>query len=148
MLKVLLTFFLLFTFSSASEMGLNGGGCVLAQKGEVQLNYNGKTFKNTKYTPNALSGKNFREIFVNSQLEVQSEKISMKIIDYKPNKRMKGKPKTGIFVIETKIDRVIQTLHMDYIFDNGVMLVNGTINNKPISFKTDVSYDLCSVEIK
>lgn len=146
MLKVLLIFSLLFTFAiGETEMGLKGGGCVLAQKGKVELKYDGKTFQDLKYTANALSGKNFREIFVNSLIEIKSEKIKMKILNYKPNKRIKGKPKTGIFIVQTTIDTLTQTLNMDYIFDNGVMLVKGMVDNKAISFKTDVSYSLCSV---
>jgi len=143
--------FLIFLFSfivlNAAEMGVNGGGCVLAQEGKVSVIYDGVIYKNVEYKANAKSGKNFREIFIGSKM-ILSNGVSMKIIDYVPNKRVKGKPKTGLFMVDVTSDTNKESVSMAYIFDKGVMSVTGVINKSIIGFSTKVNYSLCSVKIK
>ena len=145
-MKLLLTLLFSFLLLNAMEMGLKGGGCVLAQEGEVKVNYNSKFCDSVSYKANAKSGKNFREIFVGTI--IITDRIKLKIIDYKPNKRMKGKPKTGIFIVEATIDSNVKTITMTYIFDKGIMAVTGVVNKNIIGFNTDVKYSLCNVSIK
>ncbi len=145
-MKLLLTIIFSFLLLNATEMGLKGGGCVLAQEGKVQLHYNGKIFNNIDYKANAKSGKNFREIFIGTQMSVDNIKIE--IIDYKPNKRVKDKPKTGVFIVQTTIDSTTKTMTLAYIFDKGIMSTTGVINKTTIGFSTKVKYSLCNVSIK
>ena len=146
MIKTIFVFLLTLTIVSGVEMGLKGGSCTLAQEGDVTLNYKNKFHSNVKYTPNAKSGKNFREILVGSVIDLDNS-ISIKIIDYKPNKRIKGKPKTGVFIVETTIDKIKKTSTMSYIFDAGIMSVTGVVNDTTIGFWTKIKYTLCSVSI-
>ena len=143
MIKALFVLLITLSLCNAAEMGLKGGSCTLAQEGDVSLNYKNKFYTDVKYTPKAKSGKNFREILVGSIIDVDNIKI--KIIDYKPNKRIKGKPKTGVFIVETTIDSTKTSSTMSYIFDAGIMSVTGIINGTSIGFWTKIKYTLCSV---
>ena len=145
-MKLLLTLIFSFLLLNATEMGLKGGGCTLTQEGKVQLQYNGKNFNNINYKANAKSGKNFREIFVGTQMSIDDIKIE--IIDYKSNKRVKGKPKTGVFITNITINSTLRTIIMVYIFDKGIMSATGVIGKTTIGFNTNVKYSLCSVSIK
>lgn len=147
MIKLLFIFVFTFTLANAVEMGLKGGSCVLAQEGKVKVNFKEKFFNNVTYKAAAKSGKNFREIFIGSVITLNdSDKTTIKIIDYKPNKRIKGKPKTGVFIVETKTNSTTKDIQMTYIFDEGIMSATGVINKTTIGFATNVTYSLCSVE--
>ncbi|SMP88416.1 YceI-like domain-containing protein [Epsilonproteobacteria bacterium SCGC AD-308-P11] len=207
MVKILLSIFLFMTVLNAEEMGLKGGSCTLVQEGAVVVSFEayktpakvgvGGVFDSVKYTPTAPSGKNFREIFVGSQVSIDTasvnsknetrddklvkfffdtmtgKNITAKISDYKPNKLFKGKPKTGVFIVEVTMNGVTKTVPMNYSFDAGVMVANGVIDildfsanealssiNKAcydlhggktwsdvsIGFTTKVSYSLCHVD--
>jgi hypothetical protein len=146
MIKLL--FILVFTFAAANatEMGLKGGSCTLAQEGKVKVNYKERFFDNVTYKASSPSGKNFREIFIGSVFTLNdSDNTTIKIIDYKPNKRVKGKPKTGVFIVKVETNSVINTIQMAYIFDAGIMSATGVINNTTIGFSTNVTYTLCNV---
>ncbi|WP_455756373.1 hypothetical protein [Sulfurimonas sp.] len=146
MLKLLLVLFFSFGFINAAEMGKNGGGCVLSQKGIVKVYFKQNFINDVKYTPNAPSGKNFREIFIGSVIDAKNLKI--KIIDYKPNKRMKGKPKTGVFFVQASTNSITKTISMTYIFDDGIITATGVLDKSSIGFETNVKYELCNVSIK
>jgi len=146
MIKLLSAVLLSLVVANAAEMGLKGGSCTLAQEGSVKVNFKNKIFNNTSYKAAAKSGKNFREIFVGSVISLNdSDKTSVKIIDYKPNKRIKGKPKTGVFIVETTTGSTTKNMQMVYIFDAGIMSATGVINKTTIGFSTNVAYSLCSV---
>ena len=146
---------LLVSAASSAEMGKNGGGCTLAQEGEFKVGYNEVTLKGVEYKAKAPSGANFREIFVGSKVIISNSNlknvIKAEILDYKPNKRMKGKPKTGLFIVEINIDDVKTVLPMNYVFDAGVMKSSAVIESPftkekislKIWFETDVKYSLC-----
>ena len=145
-MKLLLTLIFSFLLLNATEMGIKGGGCTLAQEGDVRVNYSGKIFNNVNYKANAESGKNFREIFIGSV--IATDGIKIKIIDYKPNKRIKGKPKTGVFMVEVTVNDLTKTTILAYIFDKGIMSTTGVIDKTTIGFSTNVKYSLCNVSIK
>lgn len=182
MIKIFLSILFLVVASHASEMGLKGGSCTLAQEGPVVVDFTayktaakigvGGVFDNVVYTPKAPSGKNFREIFVGATLSIDTvsvnsknkerddklvtfffekmvdKNISAKILDYKPNKRFKGKPKTGEFIVEITMNGVTKTVSMNYVFDEGVMKANGVIDildfsaNNALSSINKACYDL------
>ena len=143
-MKLLLILLSSFLLLNATEMGLKGGSCTLTQEGKVQIIYDSSVYKDASYSANAKSGKNFREIFVGSIMYIDKN-ISLKIIDYKPNKRIKGKPKTGIFIVETVVNGKKETIQMTYIFDKGIISATGVTKNSTISFSTKVSYSFCTV---
>jgi hypothetical protein len=209
MLKIFFSIIFLVVISSATEMGLNGGSCTLAQDGAVKVNFTAyKTaskigvsgsFEKVTYNSKAKSGKNFREIFVGSSVNIETrsvntknsardnklvkfffekmigKNITAKILDYKPNKRFKGKPKTGLFIVEVTMNGISKIVPMNYIFNKGDMRANGVIdifdfnankalssinracfdlhkgktwNDVAIEFRTKVLYSLCHVPKK
>lgn len=155
MFKILFSIILLISAASSEEMGKNGGGCTLAQQGEFKVGYNEVTLKGVKYIAKAPSGANFREIFVGSKVVIANENpnnvIKAEIMDYKPNKRMKGKPKTGLFIVKISMKSGMTILPMKYIFDAGVIKASAVIDSPFIKektslkiwFETDVKYSLC-----
>ncbi len=154
MFKIVLSMMLVFTLSNAVEMGKSGGGCVLAQKGEFHVGFNDVNLDGVEYRANQESGKNFREIFVNSSVVIKSKRlnstINAEILDYKPNKRIKGKPKTGVFTVKIKVNKFTTTLPMEYIFKDGIMSAEADLklpskneSTLKIWFKTPVEYSLC-----
>ena len=157
MFRIFFLFVMVFSFVNAVEMGKSGGGCTLTQKGEFKVGYNNITLDKTEYIGIAQSGKNFRSIFVGSKVVILNkkfkDKIEAEIIDYKPNKRIKGKPKTGIFIVKIGMGSRLKMINMNYIFDSGVMYASAVLdkdilrnNNSSkkitIWFKTDVEYSL------
>jgi hypothetical protein len=158
MIKILLFFALLTSSLYSIEMGKSGGGCTLTQSNAVKIGYNNTAVKEFTYTPKALSGGNFRQLFVGATLHVtlpnMHEKIFIHVLDYKPNKRIKGKPKTGKFMTQFTYKGKQKTIAMNYIFDGGVMKVYadldkaslkeiGKKNKIKIWFETDIKYSLC-----
>jgi len=144
-MRLLLTILTLTTFLfGATQMGLKGGSCTLSQKGAVTLNYHSTIYKDVTYSASHRSGKNFREIFVGSSMSV-GQNISLKILDYKPNKRFKGKPKTGIFMVIATINKKIEHIQMAYIFDKGMISATGVLNKTTIGFSTEVDYSFCTL---
>jgi len=154
MFKILFSIILLISAASSAEMGKNGGGCTLAQEGEFKVGYNDVTLKGVNYTAKASSGANFREIFVGSKViisENPENTIKAEIMDYKPNKRMKGKPKTGLFIVKISMKAGMTILPMKYVFDAGVIKASAVIDSPftkeksslKIWFETDVKYSLC-----
>ena len=160
MIKFLISFALLFSSLYGVEMG-KSGGCTLTQSGVVKVGYNDITLKDVSYTMPAKSGGNFRAIFVGAKLSVvlpaTSKTLKAKVLDYKPNKRIKGKPKTGLFIVEFDYDGKKRVFEMDYIFDKGVMKVYKRLDRKSLEdlgveqamkiwFETDVAYSFCHVK--
>jgi len=146
-MKLLLILISSFLLLSATEMGLKGGSCTLAQVGKIQVVYATKLYENASYKANASSGKNFREIFVGSIIGIDKN-IKLKIIDYKPNKRIKGKPKTGIFIVQTTLNDKKETIQMAYIFDKGSISATGVTKSAVVAFSTKVSYSFCTPPTK
>ena len=158
MFKIILSFIIAVTVASSAEMGKKGGGCILAQEGEFKVGYNEVTLKGVEYKAKAPSGANFREIFVGSKVFVTTDNpqniIKAEILDYKPNKRMKGKPKTGLFIVKVTTQASMTVLPMQYSFDKGVMKASAEVvspfskekESLKIWFETDVKYSLCYVK--
>ncbi len=146
-MRLLLVLFFSFLILNATEMGLKGGGCVLAQEGKVSVHYANKIYNDVKYKANAKSGKNFREIFIGSVI-IASDNVKIRLMDYKPNKRVKGKPKTGLFIVDAIINGKTTSMAMAYIFDKGIISATGVVDKTTIGFATKVNYSLCSVKIK
>lgn len=122
-----------------------------AFKTSHKIGVNG-TFDSVKYNSVAPEGKNFREILVGSSVEIdtssvnsknedmdktlvkyffkqlRTDKITAKIVDIKSNKRVRGKPKTGLLSVAIKVNGVTKYILMQYIFDKGLFTANGSID--------------------
>jgi len=109
-------------------------------------------FDNAKYTPIAKDGKNFREILVGSKLSIDtssvnsknkgrdaklvkfffekmsSKKIEAKIVNIKADKKVKGKPRTGVVTLEITMNNITKKVPMTYSFSNSVFSAKGTID--------------------
>ena len=160
MKKIFIVVLLLLTSLYAVEMG-KSGGCTLTQSDVVKVGYNDVELKAVKYTPSHTVGKNFRELFVGAQLEVvipaTQKTLHIKVLDYKPNKRIKGKPKTGLFMVKYTYEGQTAELNISYIFNKGKMKIFATLPKNiekkfhietalNIWMKTDVTYSLCHVK--
>ncbi len=110
------------------------------------------TFDKVDYTPIAKEGKNFREILVGSSVSIDtssvnsknkgrdvklvkfffeqmsSNKITAKITDIKADKKIKGKPRTGIVTLNITMNGVTNTVPMKYSFADSVFSAKGTID--------------------
>ena len=152
MFKILLVITLSFAFVNAAEMGKSGGWCTLKQEGNFQVGFNNVKLDGVKYDSLKKSGKNFRELFVGSTVVVNSlnfkTPFKATILDYKHDKLMKGKPKTGVFMVKIEIDDIVINLNMDYIFDKGIIRASKMINGTNIWFETAVGHSLCYVKNK
>ncbi len=112
----------------------------------------GGVFNSVKYTANAPQGNNFREILVGSSVvidttsvnsknaprdaklvkfffeQMSSKNISAKIVDIKSDKRVRGKPKTGVMSVAITMNGITKDVSMKYIFDNGDFDATGSID--------------------
>ena len=138
-------------------------GCVLVQPADMNVTWKayktpekigvGGQFTAVKYTPNTLEGKNFRELFVGSKVNIDTSKlttgnpgrdeklvkfffslmssniIEAKIVDIKrSDKHEKGKPRTGTVSVEITMNGKTKTVPMQYIYDKGQFNASGTID--------------------
>jgi len=160
MQKIFLGILLLLSSLYGVEMG-KSGGCTLTQSDKVKVGYNDVALQNVLYKANQKVGKNFRELFVGVRVEVilpeSGKKLVAKVLDYKPNKRIKGKPKTGFFIVSFEYDGKAKTVKIPYTFDKGVMKIakeldKGTrkaldiTKSMKIWFETNIAYSLCYVK--
>jgi len=157
MKKVLLSLLTLFSISHAAT------GCVLVQPSDMNVTWKayktlgkigvGGQFTSVKYTPAALEGKNFKELFVGSKVSIDVSKITTgnpgrdetlvkfffkelkattiegKITNIKKtDKHVKGKPRTGNIDVEITMNEKTLTIPMTYIYTKGHFQATGTID--------------------
>jgi len=138
-------------------------GCVLVQPKEMNVTWKAyKTpakigvdgrFTAVKYTPVSLEGRNFRELFVGSKVNIDTGKIDTgnperdeklvkfffatmstntieaKIVNIKrSDKHEKGKPRTGSLSVEISMNGKTETIPMQYIYSKGKFNATGTID--------------------
>jgi len=134
----------------AEVMG-KSGGCTLTQSGNFTVQYDNRVLKDVHYIMPAKSGGNFRELFVGGELHgvipKKGNKFVLKLLDYKPNVRIKGKPKTGIFIVAVQHGGKTERIDMPYIFDAGLMKIYTKQQaDIDIVLTTKVAYSLCHVK--
>ena len=157
MKKVLLSLLALFSISHAAT------GCVLVQPADMNVTWKayktlgklgvGGQFTSVKYTPAALEGKNFKELFVGSKVSIDTTKITTgnptrdetlvkmffqklktttieaKIINIKKtDKHTKGKPRTGMIDVEITMNEQTLIIPMMYTYEKGLFTAKGTID--------------------
>lgn len=159
--KILLSLATLLTMNYASEPAKNG--CVLVQPNSMQVTWKAyKTlekkgvagkFTAVTYTPHALEGKNFRELFVGSKVSIDLSKIDSghpgrdetlvksffsvlkgktiegEILDIKKtDKHEKGKPRTGTVSVKITMNEKTLTIPMQYFYSEGKFDALGTLD--------------------
>jgi hypothetical protein len=140
----------------------NAGGCLLIQdnimnvrwdafKTDSRITVHGK-FTDVKYTPNALEGKNFKELLVGSTVEINSNKIDTAItsrddtvVDFffkklsvgnitgtitniKADNHTKGKVRTGIVTVDITLNGKTKSVNMNYNYFKEDFSATGSIN--------------------
>ena len=159
--KILLSLATLLTMSYATEPAATG--CVLVQPNTMNVNWKayktlgkigvGGKFTSVTYTPHALEGKNFKELFVGSKVSIDLSKIDTgnpgrdetlvkdffsvmkgktiegEIVDIKKtDKHEKGKPRTGVVSVKLTMNEKTLTIPMKYIYTDGKFDASGTID--------------------
>ncbi len=156
MKKVLLSLLTLFSISHAAT------GCVLVQPSDINVTWKayktlgkigvGGQFTSVKYTPAALEGKNFKELFVGSTVTIDATKINTgnssrddtlvrmffkklksstieaKIIAIKSDKHVRGKPRTGIMDAMITMNEKTLSIPMKFHYKKGHLTATGTID--------------------
>ena len=157
MKKVLFSLLALFSISHAAT------GCVLVQPSDMNVTWKayktlgkigvGGQFTSVKYTPTALEGKNFKELFVGSKVSIDATKITTgnpgrdetlvkmffeklkttaieaKITSIKKtDKHEKGKPRTGTLDVEITLNEHTLTIPMQYHYTKGQFQATGIID--------------------
>ena len=157
MKKIILLATALLTFSFGAP------GCLLSQSKNIEVSWTAYktlakagvkgTFTSVKYKPASLEGKNFKELFVGSTVQIDKSKISTgnegrdetlvrhffsilkgkyieaKIVDIKATtKHEKGKPRKGVVTVEIQMNGKTLAVPMRYIYDKGDFKAVGTID--------------------
>jgi polyisoprenoid-binding protein YceI len=161
MKKILLSLITLVSLSYATQPAATG--CVLVQPSNMNVTWKayktlgklgvGGKFTDIKYTPAALEGKNFKELFVGSKVSIDLSKIDTgnpgrdetlvkdffsllkgkmiegEIMDIKKtDKHEKGKPRTGKLDVKITMNEKTLTIPMTYVYTEGKFDATGTID--------------------
>jgi polyisoprenoid-binding protein YceI len=161
MTKTLITLAALLSFTYASQPAASG--CVLVQPATMNVSWKayktlgklgvGGKFTSVKYTPHALEGKNFKELFVGSKVSIDLSKIDTgnpardvtlekdffsllkgktiegEIVDIKKtDTHEKGKPRTGVVSVKLTMNDKTLTIPMKYLYVEGQFDAAGTID--------------------
>jgi hypothetical protein len=202
MKKTILILFSLFTISHAGGCVLvQSGDMNVTWKAYKTLSKVGVSgvFTAVKYVPMAKEGANFRELLVGSTISIDATQIDTsnlsrdktlvkmffkqlisttiegKIVAMKADKRVKGKPYTGVLDVELSFNAKKMTIPMVYIYEKEQFKAKGIIdlfdfsahealgsinkscydlhkgktwNDVNIAFSTHIKATLCKVEVK
>jgi len=111
----------------------------------------GGVFDKVDYTPVAKEGKNFRSILVGSSVKIDTSSVNSKnegrdvklvkfffeqmtgnidakITDIKADKKIKGKPRTGVVTLDVTMNGVKKSVPMKYSFADAVFSAKGVID--------------------
>jgi hypothetical protein len=202
MKKTIFTLFTLFTLSHAGGCVLVQSGDMnvtwKAYKTLAKVGVGG-VFTSVKYTPIAKEGANFRELLVGSTVSIDATQIDTgnptrddtlvkmffkqlksttiegKIVAMKADKRVKGKPYTGVLDVELTFNSKTLTIPMKYTYVKEYFSAEGTLdlfdfaandaltsinkscydlhkgktwNDVSIGFTTNIKATLCKVDLK
>ena len=161
MKKILLSLVTMISLTYATQPAATG--CVLVQPSNMNVNWKayktlgklgvGGKFTSVKYTPAALEGKNFKELFVGSKVSIDLSKIDTgnpgrdetlvkdffsllkaktiegEIVDIKKtDKHVRGKPRTGSIDVKITMNEKTLTIPMQYVYTKGKFDAAGTID--------------------
>jgi len=112
----------------------------------------GGIFDKVIYTPASKEGHNFRQILVGSTVSIDTKSVNSKnkgrdaklvsfffeqmtgdtltakIVDIHAKSKETGKPKTGTLIAEITMNAITKKIPMNYIFDQGTLKADGTID--------------------
>ena len=160
MKKIIVTMMLGFVLLNAS--GLKHTGCDLSQIGDFDVSFKayktpskigvGGAFDKVNYKSIKATGKNFRQIFVGSSVDIDtssvnsnhkerdsklvtfffnqmsSKNIKANILDITSDKRVRGKPRTGTLLVEVIMNSVTKKVPMTYSYNDGLFDATGVID--------------------
>lgn len=143
MIKFFLSIFLLSTMVFANTPLGKPTGCDLSQDGDVELIIAGyASSKKAEYKAIREVGKNFKELFIGSTINVKDALVT--ITDITSNKRVKGKPRTGIVTVTLRNASTAQSIEMPYSYLDGHFKAQGKQeNSKVISLSLQIKALLC-----
>jgi len=202
MKKIILALFSIFTLSHAGGCVLVQSGDMnvtwKAYKTLAKVGVDG-AFTSVQYVPVAKEGKNFADLLVGSTVSIDATQINTanptrdetlvkmffgqlksttiegKIVAMKANKRVKGKPYTGVLDVELSFNTKRMTIPMKYTYEKEHFMAEGildlfdfsandalksinkscydlhkgkTWNDVSIMFSTNIKATLCKVEVK
>ncbi len=143
MKKILLLLIMLSSLLFSAKATAKKAGCILSQDGKVVINWQDKkgskgTFDNVDFVALKKEGVNFKEVFVGSQIVVNSDAkpITLMITGVKSNPRVKPDPRTGTMTFMI-LEQPGKTVTLDFIYDKGKMNIKG---------KTDI-YDFTMLDL-
>ena len=158
MKKLLMIFLVLGSFLYAQKTPVKTVpkvGCILAQDGELIVNWQGKNntngvFQKVEYTAIQKEGINFKEIFVGSSIKFSSQgsPITLKIIGIKANPRVKPNPRTGTMKVNVLANGINKDINMNYVYDKNSMRAKGVadiLGFETIDFETKIKAVLCNI---
>ena len=140
----------------------NAGGCLLTQPKEIAVEWKayktlakigvGGTFNSVDYSPAALEGKNFKELFVGSTVTIDTDKVDtknpdrdLKLVEFffkkmsggkiegkiqsiKADPYTKGKPRTGTVTVMITMNGKALPVPMKYHYEKEKFDAGGTID--------------------
>ncbi|MBA3025439.1 MAG: hypothetical protein FP820_03420 [Sulfurimonas sp.] len=128
-------------------------------------------FEDVKFTPASANGNTFREVFLGASFMINSKSavihskekeekenelmkfffdnmnitnIGARIVAIKPDKIVKGKPKTGKFSVDIYLNGVVRNIPMDYKFNSGELSANGIVDVS--AFNSKLIFELVNQE--
>ena len=143
MIKIILSMLLVSSvIFGATPLG-KATGCDLSQNGDVTMHIGGyATSKKADYKAIKEVGKTFKELFVGSTIQVKDALVTITAIT--SNKRVRGKPRTGVVTISLKQNNQVQNIEMPYTYLDGHFQAKGKQkNSKEISFALEIKALLC-----
>ena len=126
-------------------------GCILAQQGEVKLNWTvygdkklGEEANSTsvEFIPIQKEGQNFHEILVGSSIKAdfQGKTLLAKFLHIQSKKRIARGPRNGIILLNISLNAVNKDVPMVYFYQTGNMNIKGHINLKDFNLSTKDTY--------
>jgi hypothetical protein len=131
-------------------------------------------FEDVKFTPATANGNTFREVFLGASFMINSKSavihskekenenekendlmkfffdnmnitnIGARIVAIKPDKIVKGKPKTGKFSVDIYLNGVVRNIPMDYKFNSGELSAKGVVDVS--AFNSKLIFELVNQE--
>lgn len=149
MKKILLVIALLFTYTYATKAPKMG--CILAQQGEVVVNWTvygdeklGLEGNSTKVEFIAIQkdGTNFHEILVGSSIKAdfQGKPLLAKFLHIQSKKRIARGPRHGIIVFNISLNGISKDVPTVYFYETGDMKMKGHINLKDFKLSDKDTY--------
>ena len=149
MKKILLVIALLFTHTYATQAPKMG--CILAQQGEVVVNWtvygdeklgHEGNSTNVEFIAIQKDGTNFHEILIGSSIKAdfQGKPLLAKFLHIQSKKRIARGPRHGIIIFNISLNGVSKDVPTVYFYETGDMKMKGHINLKDFKLSDKDTY--------